>query len=126
MFLHLILIEENLRYIENYDTTLIDKDDVDNDDPLYNDIVEFVITTGKNVTSTNATKKGYPIISGGVEPLGYYPLKNRDGNKVTIASQNKLLLMIDKDYLLASMGLLSKIDPLLALKIMKKHLVLIS
>ncbi len=25
----------------------IDKDDVDNDDPLYNDIVEFVITTGK-------------------------------------------------------------------------------
>ncbi len=27
--------------------TNIDKDDVDNDDPLYNDIVEFVITTGK-------------------------------------------------------------------------------
>jgi S-DNA-T family DNA segregation ATPase FtsK/SpoIIIE len=27
--------------------TTIDKDDVDNDDPLYNDIVEFVITTGK-------------------------------------------------------------------------------
>lgn len=25
----------------------IDKDDVDNDDPLYNDVVEFVITTGK-------------------------------------------------------------------------------
>ena len=25
----------------------VDKDDVDNDDPLYNDIVEFVITTGK-------------------------------------------------------------------------------
>ena len=33
--------------------------------------------------------------------------------------------MIDKDYLLASMGLLSRIDPLLALKIMKKHLVTI-
>lgn len=31
--------------------------------------------------------------------------------------------MIDKDYILASMGLLSKIDPLLALKIMKKHIV---
>ena len=34
--------------------------------------------------------------------------------------------MIDKDYLLASMGLLSSIDPLLALKIMKKHLVLLN
>ena len=33
--------------------------------------------------------------------------------------------MIDKDYILASMGLLSRIDPLLALKIMKKHLVLL-
>ena len=30
--------------------------------------------------------------------------------------------MLDKDYLLASMGLLSSIDPLLALKIMKKHM----
>ena len=27
--------------------TAIDKDDVDNDDPLYNEIVEFVITSGK-------------------------------------------------------------------------------
>ena len=33
--------------------------------------------------------------------------------------------MIDKDYLLASMGLLSRIDPLLALKIMKKHMKLL-
>lgn len=31
--------------------------------------------------------------------------------------------MIDKDYILASMGLLSEIDPLLALKIMKKRIV---
>ena len=30
---------------------------------------------------------------------------------------------LDKDYILASMGLLSKIDPLLALKIMKKHII---
>ena len=30
--------------------------------------------------------------------------------------------MLDKDYILASMGLLSEIDPLLALKIMKKHI----
>lgn len=33
--------------------------------------------------------------------------------------------MLDKDYILASMGLLSQINPLLALKIMKKHLKLI-
>lgn len=33
--------------------------------------------------------------------------------------------MIDRDYLLASMGLLSRIDPLLAIKIMKKHMVLL-
>lgn len=33
--------------------------------------------------------------------------------------------MLDKDYILASMGLLSEIDPLLALKIMKKHIVAI-
>ena len=30
--------------------------------------------------------------------------------------------LLDKDYILASMGLLSEIEPLLALKIMKKHL----
>lgn len=31
--------------------------------------------------------------------------------------------MIDKDYILAAMGLLAEIDPMLALKIMKKHIV---
>ena len=30
--------------------------------------------------------------------------------------------ILDADYIIASMGLLSEIDPLLALKIMKKHL----
>ncbi len=33
--------------------------------------------------------------------------------------------MLDKDYILAAMGLLAEIDPLLALKIMKKHVVAI-
>ena len=32
-------------------------------------------------------------------------------------------IMLDKDYILASMGLLADIDPMLALKIMKKHIV---
>ena len=31
--------------------------------------------------------------------------------------------MLDKDYILAAMGLLAEIDPSLALKIMKKHIV---
>ncbi len=31
--------------------------------------------------------------------------------------------MIDKDYILAAMGLLAEIDPLLALRIMKKHII---
>ena len=30
--------------------------------------------------------------------------------------------LLDADYILAAMGLLSEIDPLLALRIMKKHL----
>ena len=30
--------------------------------------------------------------------------------------------MLDADYILAAMGLLSEYDPLLALKIMKKHI----
>ena len=31
--------------------------------------------------------------------------------------------MLDKDYILSAMGLLAEIDPLLALKIMKKHII---
>ena len=34
--------------------------------------------------------------------------------------------LLDKDYLLASMGLLAEIDPLLALKIMKKHIIAVT
>lgn len=46
--------QQKANYDENFmkldkepEKQTIDKDDVDNDDPLYNDIVEFVITTGK-------------------------------------------------------------------------------
>ena len=31
--------------------------------------------------------------------------------------------ILDKDYILSAMGLLAEIDPLLALKIMKKHII---
>lgn len=40
--------DENFMKIDKVEEKqTIDKDDVDNDDPLYNEIVEFVITTGK-------------------------------------------------------------------------------
>lgn len=46
--------QQKASYDENFmkldkepEKTEIDKDDVDNDDPLYNDVVEFVITSGK-------------------------------------------------------------------------------
>ena len=39
--------DENFMNLEKSKSSSIDKNDVDNDDPLYNDIVEFVITTGK-------------------------------------------------------------------------------
>ena len=46
--------QQKATYDENFmnldkkeEKTSLDKDDVDNDDPLYNDIVEFVITSGK-------------------------------------------------------------------------------
>ena len=43
-------------------------------------------------------------------------------NLLELRPQNPSYLL-DKDYILASMGLLSEFEPLLALKIMKKHLV---
>ena len=57
-----------------------------------------------------------------------------DGDKVHTNIEHSLILKpsnigdfeieeMDKDYLLASMGLLAEIDPLLALKIMKKHVI---
>ena len=46
--------QQKATYDENFmnldkkeEKTTLDKDDVDNDDPLYNEIVEFVITSGK-------------------------------------------------------------------------------
>ena len=46
--------QQKATYDENFmnldkkeEKTVVDKDDVDNDDPIYNEVVEFVITTGK-------------------------------------------------------------------------------
>ena len=39
--------EKFMNFEKQEDRKTIDKDDVDNDDPLYNEVVEFVITSGK-------------------------------------------------------------------------------
>ena len=44
------------------------------------------IKTGAGITKKDADKDGiYPIISGGIEPLGMYNISNRKANTVTIA-----------------------------------------
>lgn len=46
----------------------------------------FEIKTGKGITSKDAESDAeYPIISGGIEPMGYYKDYNRDENTVTIS-----------------------------------------
>lgn len=83
-----------------------------------------------NQIGKDLSQVGYVIGTGGIL------IHNKNPKKVlekTLANRNHMLelrpqnpqYMLDKDYLLASMGLLSSIDPLLALKIMKKHIILI-
>lgn len=80
-----------------------------------------------NQTGKDLTKIECVIGTGGVLVNSSNPRKIL--SKVVGSKKNYLELrpedpqyLIDKDYILASMGLLSEIDPLLALKIMKKHL----
>ena len=80
-----------------------------------------------NQTGKDLTKIECVIGTGGVLVNSKDPRKILSkvvGNKKTyleLRPENPKYLL-DKDYILASMGLLSEIDPLLALKIMKKHL----
>lgn len=72
----------------------------------------------------------YVIGTGGVLVKSDKPLEILQAANGTLQTYLELRpmnpkFMIDADYLLASMGLLSQLDPLLALKIMKKHLKLI-
>lgn len=80
-----------------------------------------------NQTGKDLSRVGYVIGTGGVlinskhpQPILSKVLARKDIPLELRPIYPKYL--IDKDYILASMGLLSKIDPLLALKIMKKHL----
>ena len=80
-----------------------------------------------NQTGKDLTKIECVIGTGGVLVNSKDPRKILSkvvGNKKTyleLRPENPKYLL-DKDYILASMGLLSEIDPLIALKIMKKHL----
>lgn len=83
-----------------------------------------------NQTGKDLSQVAYVIGTGGVLIHNDDPVK---ALKTVTANRAHMLelrpvnpkYMLDKDYLLASMGLLSSIDPLLALKIMKKHIVII-
>lgn len=83
-----------------------------------------------NQTGKDLTKIECVIGTGGVLVNSKDPKKILSkvvGNKKTyleLRPENPKYLL-DKDYILASMGLLSELDPLLALKIMKKHLKII-
>ena len=81
-----------------------------------------------NQTGKDLTKIEYVIGTGGILVNSKDPkkiLSKVTGNKKTYLElrPESPRYLLDKDYILASMGLLSEIEPLLALKIMKKHLV---
>lgn len=71
--------------------------------------IECVIGTGGVLVNSSNPKKILSKVLGNKKT--YLELRPENPN-----------YLLDKDYILASMGLLSEIDPLLALKIMKKHL----
>lgn len=80
-----------------------------------------------NQTGKDLSQVAYVIGTGGVLIHNDNPvkaLKKVNANRAHMLELRPVnpKYLLDKDYLLASMGLLSSIDPLLALKIMKKHL----
>ena len=81
-----------------------------------------------NQIGKDLTRIEHVIATGGVlvridNPINVLDkVKGITTNLLELRPQNPSYLL-DKDYILASMGLLSEFEPLLALKIMKKHLV---
>ena len=71
--------------------------------------IEYVIGTGGILVNSKDQRKILSKVTGNKKT--YLELRPENPN-----------YLLDKDYILASMGLLSEIEPLLALKIMKKHL----
>ena len=71
----------------------------------YKHLGEFCeIKTGKGITKKDSDENGnYPIISGGITPMGYYHTFNREGNTVTISrvgANAGLVSFIDKRFYL--------------------------
>ena len=80
-----------------------------------------------NQYGKDLSKINYVIGTGGVLVHNEHPEKILSAVEYSMKKGLELRprsprYMIDKDYILASMGLLLQIDPLLALKIMKKHI----
>lgn len=80
-----------------------------------------------NQTGKDLTRIEYVLGTGGVLVNSKNPVKilskvKQDQKKYLELRPENPKYLLDADYILASMGLLSEIDPLLALKIMKKHL----
>lgn len=80
-----------------------------------------------NQTGKDLTKIEYVLGTGGILVNSKNPQKILskvvgDGKKYLQLRPENPKYLLDKDYILASMGLLSEIEPLIALKIMKKHL----
>ena len=84
-----------------------------------------------NQTGKDLSKINYVIGTGGVLVHNDNPQKILSAVEYTLSKGLELRprsprYMLDKDYILSAMGLLAEIDPLLSLKIMKKHIVKIN
>lgn len=93
---------------------------------------EYYTAMGRvyNQTGKDLSRVEYVIGTGGVLVNSDYPLEILKEVEGRIQTYQELRPMnpkylLDEDYILAAMGLLSQISPLLALKIMKKHLKII-
>ncbi len=78
-----------------------------------------------NQTGKDLTQIKYVIGTGGVLIHAHNPtqiLEKVKGNNPLVLRPRNPKYLLDKDYILSSMGLISEIDPLLAIKILKKHL----
>lgn len=80
-----------------------------------------------NQTGKDLSKIEYVLGTGGVlvnskDPARILSMVKQDNKHYLELRPENPKYLLDADYILASMGLLSTIDPLLALKIMKKHL----
>ena len=72
--------------------------------------IEYVIGTGGVLVNSSNPVKILEKVKGGVR------------RNVLELRPTKPQYLLDADYILSAMGLLSEVDPLLARKIMKKHL----